>query len=94
MLMPHPHAAPPQHRSARTPGTWAEDHDLPLWSKSTNAPDGAGRSLTPHHVHAVRARARRLNAPDGAGCSLTGGRGDADLRAHPVSMHLMVLGAP
>jgi len=36
-----------------------------------SAPDGAGRSLTPHHVHAVRARARRLNAPDGAGRSLT-----------------------
>ena len=36
-----------------------------------NAPDGAGCSLTPHHVHAARARARRLNAPDGAGRSLT-----------------------
>ena len=46
MLMPHPHAAPPQHRSAGTPGTWAKDHDLPLWGKGTNAPDSAGCSLT------------------------------------------------
>ena len=46
MLMPHPHAAPPQHRSARTPGTWAEDHDLSLWSKGANTPDGAGCPLT------------------------------------------------
>ena len=28
------------------PGTWAEDHDLLFWSKGTNAPDSAGRSLT------------------------------------------------
>ena len=27
-------------------GTWAEDHDLLLWSKVVNAPDGAGCSLT------------------------------------------------
>ena len=48
MLMPHPHAAPPRCRSASaTLALGQRTTDLLLWSKSTNAPDGAGCSLTP-----------------------------------------------
>lgn len=42
MLTARPHETPPQHRL----GTWVEDHDLLLWSKVVNAPDGAGCPLT------------------------------------------------
>ena len=59
-----------------------------------NAPDGAGCSLTGGHHALQLANARRLNAPDGAGCSLTVGVAGGMRPAQPVSMHLMVLGAP
>ena len=41
-LTARPHEAPSQYRL----GAWVEDHDLLLWGKVVNAPDGAGCSLT------------------------------------------------
>ena len=56
-LTARPHEAPPQHRL----GTWVEDHDLLLWSKVVNAPDGAGCSLTrPRRPRAVPRMGRVL----------------------------------